>query len=474
MASKTAGRGRQKGTGTVFKKGNRFYFQTKTDGVRRTEQLRNEDGTPCTTEAQATAAAARKNESKRELDAIQDHKAAVEAIAKDRKLIAGLTTTPNEIWGKFLSSPTRPQDTSDARRRDQKLVIDRLVNWCSQQEQPITAMNDITAEALSKFLNDVYGDLSGRSYCEAITILRHVFKHTYKALGLDGNPADELEGRALKTKSRKEFTAEQVQAILKGFDDGFFFEAEVVRLTTGRKYERVTKRLEYRPEYPEQFRLLILLMTFTGCRCGDACGMTWEAVNLATNTITFKPHKTAESSGVVVSLPLHPMLRDGLQAAQDWRRDGYILPDVANRYSYNRTGVYKTIQKIVSCATGLEITMKSEGNKGGARNAAQYGAHSFRHSFVSFCASAGVPLAVVQQIVGHGSPAMTEHYFNASRDAKQAAIEALPDMGADTVRQIPAPKDITADALRMKARDLLDTLPIEAVKEILNHYGKEA
>ena len=118
--------------------------------------------------------------------------------------------------------------------------------------------------------------------------------------------------------------------------------------------------------------------------------------------------------------------------------------------------------------------MKSEGNKGGARNAAQYGAHSFRHSFVSFCASAGVPLAVVQQIVGHGSPAMTEHYFNASRDAKQAAIEALPDMGADTVRQIPAPKDITADALRMKARDLLDTLPIEAVKEILNHYGKEA
>jgi integrase len=471
MASKTVGRGRQKGEGSIFKKNNRFYLRRTENGRRSSEMLRNEDGTPCTTEAQAKTAADKINELRRELDKIQDHKAAVEAIARQRDLITSLTTTINDIWPTFLSSPTRPQDTSDARRRDQKLVIDRLVSWCSQQTPTITAMNDITAEALSKFLTDVYGDLSGRSYCEAITIMRHVFKHTYKALGLDANPAENLEGKALKTKSRKEFTAEQVQAIIKGFDDGFFFDAEVVRLTTGRKSERVVKRLEYRPEYPRQFRLLVLLMTFTGCRCGDACGMTWEAVNLATNTITFKPHKTAESSGVVVSLPLHPMLKNGLQEAQEWKRDGYILPDVAARYSYNRTGVYKTIQKIVACATGLEITMKTEGLKGGARNAAQFGAHSFRHSFVSFCASAGVPLAIVQQIVGHGSPAMTEHYFNASKEAKQAAIEALPDIGADVPQQ---PKDITADALRMKAHDLLDTLPLEAVKAFLDQYGTEA
>ena len=471
MASKTAGRGRQKGEGSIFKKNNRFYLRRTENGRRSSEMLRNEDGTPCTTEAQAKTAADKINELRRELDKIQDHKAAVEAIARQRDLITSLTTTINDIWPTFLSSPTRPQDTSDARRRDQKLVIDRLVSWCSQQTPTITAMNDITAEALSKFLTDVYGDLSGRSYCEAITIMRHVFKHTYKALGLDANPAENLEGKALKTKSRKEFTAEQVQAIIKGFDDGFFFDAEVVRLTTGRKSERVMKRLEYRPEYPRQFRLLVLLMTFTGCRCGDACGMTWEAVNLATNTITFKPHKTAESSGVVVSLPLHPMLKNGLQEAQEWKRDGYILPDVAARYSYNRTGVYKTIQKIVACATGLEITMKTEGLKGGARNAAQFGAHSFRHSFVSFCASAGVPLAIVQQIVGHGSPAMTEHYFNASKEAKQAAIEALPDIGADVPQQ---PKDVTPDVLRMKAHDLLDTLPLEAVKAFLDQYGTEA
>ena len=161
MASKTAGRGRQKGTGTVFKKGNRFYFQTKTDGVRKTELLHNDDGTPCTTEAQATAAAARINKSKRDLDAIQDHKAAVEAIAKDRKLIASLTTTPADIWETFINSPTRPHDSSEARQRDQKRVIDRLVDWCGRQTPQITTMDGMTAEALAKFLNDTYGGLSG-------------------------------------------------------------------------------------------------------------------------------------------------------------------------------------------------------------------------------------------------------------------------------------------------------------------------
>jgi integrase len=492
MASKTAAKGRAKGEGAIIKKANRFYLRRTENGKRTYELLRDKDGHAITEKTKAEEAARKLNDARRKLDEIQDHKTAVEAIAEDRKLIASLTTSPADIWEKFLSSPTRPQDTSEARRRDQKLVIDRLVNWCSQQETPITSMSDITGEALSKFLTDVYGDLSGRSYGQAITILRHVFKHTYKAFGLDANPADELEGKALKTKSRKEFTAEQVQAIFKGFDDGFFFNTEVVRMTTGRKHERVEKRMEYRPEYPRQFRLLILLMTFTGCRCGDACGMTWDCVNLATNTITFKPHKTAESSGVIVSLPLHQMLRDGLLEAQAWKRDGYILPDVANRYSYNRTGIYKTIQKIVYCATGVEITMKSEDSKkdennnkdkdkkksedskkdeevkATARNAAQYGAHSFRHSFVSFCASAGVPLAIVQQIVGHGSPAMTEHYFNASHEAKQAAIEALPDMGADVPQQ---PKDITDDATRMKCKDMIDALPIEAVREIMEKYG---
>ena len=464
------------GAGSIAKlKDGRFqywYYDPKTE-KRRAKILTLPDETgrelPVTNKEAAEKAAQIFRLQISELAELRDKEHAQVEIARTRKLIAGLTTTPADIWPKFLAAPTRPQDSSEARQSDQKRVIDRLVEWCNRQDQPIKTMNDLTTEVLAKFMNDTYGKLSGRSYCEAITILRHVFKHTYKALGLDANPAEGLEGKALKTQSRKEFTEKEVHDILNGFDTGFHYVTEVERMTTGRIHERVTKTLEYKPEYPRQYRLLVLMMMFTGCRCGDACTMTWDAVNISTGMITFKPHKTADSSGVVVSLPLHRMLKDGLDEALEWKRDNYILPDIANRYSYNRTGVYKTIQKLISCATGLEITLKNGDSESGARGAAQYGAHSFRHTFVSFCASAGVPLAVVQQIVGHGSPAMTEHYFNASREAKQQAISALPDMSTD----MPGlPRDITEEAERMKARDLLDTLPIDKIHEFLEQYGK--
>ncbi|MCK4982997.1 MAG: tyrosine-type recombinase/integrase [Victivallaceae bacterium] len=60
------------------------------------------------------------------------------------------------------------------------------------------------------------------------------------------------------------------------------------------------------------------------------------------------------------------------------------------------------------------------------RKANIYGFHSFRHSFVSFCAKAGVPLPVVQAIVGHGNPAITRHYIHIGEESVKQAINALP------------------------------------------------
>ena len=102
---------------------------------------------------------------------------------------------------------------------------------------------------------------------------------------------------------------------------------------------------------------------------------------------------------------------------------GFVCPNVAERYRRNGSGVRKTIQKLIHYATGLKMT--AESGDGRSRGASQYGMHSFRHTFVSFCANEGVPLAVVADIVGHGSPAMTEHYFHANMEVKAKAVEAI-------------------------------------------------
>jgi hypothetical protein len=93
--------------------------------------------------------------------------------------------------------------------------------------------------------------------------------------------------------------------------------------------------------------------------------------------------------------------------------------------------------KIIRCATGMGTTANKDRSQRQRKLAANvYSLHSFRHTFVSFCANAGVPLAVVAEIVGHGNPAMTEHYSHISTAAKQEAINALPFL-----QELPASKE---------------------------------
>lgn len=49
--------------------------------------------------------------------------------------------------------------------------------------------------------------------------------------------------------------------------------------------------------------------------------------------------------------------------------------------------------------------------------------HDCRHNFITRLVDAGVPLSVVQQIVGHRSPAMTQRYTHLGADALQAASQ---------------------------------------------------
>jgi integrase len=51
--------------------------------------------------------------------------------------------------------------------------------------------------------------------------------------------------------------------------------------------------------------------------------------------------------------------------------------------------------------------------------------HDLRHSFISMMAERNVPLAVVQSMVGHISPAITRLYTHISTQAARAAVELL-------------------------------------------------
>ena len=249
--------------------------------------------------------------------------------------------------------------------------------------------------------------------------------------------------------------------IFNGFLTGFFYTTEQEGLGPGRKRIRKQVTQEYVPLYKDEMFVLLNLCCWTGCRGQDGCMMKWENVDWANNQITYIPQKTARKTAYrSVTLPIHPNLHAALEKAREWRTENlpeedYILPKVAHRYLTNPSGIQKDTMKIIRCATGLETTgKKSLGQR--IKNPNLYSLHSFRHTFVSFCANAGVPLDVVASIVGHGGTAMTRHYTHISDAAKSKAIDALPVLSFSESANDPEKEGLLKELSSLSAEQLAE------------------
>jgi len=121
------------------------------------------------------------------------------------------------------------------------------------------------------------------------------------------------------------------------------------------------------------------------------------------------------------------------------------------------------------------ITLHKPGTgKDGKRAVIEVGFHSLRHTFVSLCRESNAPLAVVESIVGHSSPAMTRHYTHVGELAAGVAVRALPSVVGDVKPEPTKPtqgqilseleaivKTITADNWQDKQGVLLELLAKE-------------
>ena len=433
MPSKTALRTREKGTGTVYKEKNRFYLKIIINGKTKTKMLRKDDGSPCTTRKEADRAA----DGMRKIlfaDTLEETAHFVQE-AKRLKKQSGLLLA--QAWEVYLKQPDRP-DSGESTLGKYKSAFEAFLAWVSCQYPKKQLVADVDHDIALEFMQSISesGD-SNITFNKYLLALRLLFKHLKATAALDVNPFDGIPKKPVAVVSRKPFTEDQVKAIFDGFDTGFFYETETEALAEGRKRRRCIKRLEFKPMFKDEMRVLLLLCCWTGCRGQDGCLMEWSNIDFERRMISYIPRKTARKTGYrKITLPIKDELYEALQDALKWKsenkaRENYILPKVADRYRRNPSCVQKDVMKIIHCATGEETTASKDRLQGQRKLAANiYSLHSFRHTFVSFCANAGVPLAVVAEIVGHGNPAMTEHYSHISTESKRSAIMALPSFSA--------------------------------------------
>ena len=372
-------------------------------------------------------------------------------IAIARKFHTAGSIPISEAWADYERSPNRPQSGANT-----------LSNYCRQWEQftewlavqyptvdHLAQVDEEIAEAYANYLESALAPATFNAHRDTLHRINRVLS---RKAGMTNNPWNDIAKKPLDTIVRDELTEAEVQILFNKLAD------ESYTLTNRHEWE-----------------VIFHAGAFAGLRLADAVLMTWDCINLKRNELSLIPIKTQRKKKRV-SLPLHPDFRAALETAATWRDKDtdYICPNLATRYGYNPQGVrHDAVQVFKNCNAkdAPPVFVINRKVKGRRQATNVIGFHSLRHSFVSFCANAGVPLAVVQALVGHGSPAMTRHYTHISPEAAQGAMRALPVIGngkrvhahlTDTDK-LAAIREIMAGAKRLTKREktILNVLQAE-------------
>jgi integrase len=303
----------------------------------------------------------------------------------------------DDAWPTYLQSRSRPQ-SGEATLRMYGYQFNGFVSWLKQSHPDAACLGGVTEEIADEFLEHIENDgkASPGTYNKYVDTLRRTFRYATGNGGKAATPWDHVRRKKGGQNRRRDFSVDEVTMLI----------------------GRATCWI----------RTLLVIGLYSGQRLVDCCRLSWDQVDFGEDLIRVVPNKTRNSSGLRVELPMHPDLRsclEGIHHSVGCPRSGFVLPEVADRYTRNAPEVSKDIQAFIgSCGF---VTHKVGTGVAGVRAVVQYGFHSLRHTFVSICLrSEKVNREVIRSIVGD-SYLLYNHVGNAS---KRTAVELLPSISS--------------------------------------------
>ena len=301
-----------------------------------------------------------------------------------------------DVWNAYVVSPNR-NELAPSTLNSKRVTWMHFARWMEHNYLPVGDLAGVTTDMIAEYLALLRANLCGSSYNSRVCVLREIFRTLAKKAGLECDPWEGVRLRPDNSHSRRELTMDELRRLL-----------AAAKKASSEWYE------------------LFLIGIYTGLRLGDCCRLDWSQVNLAQGVIQIVPQKTRRHHQRMVTIPIHPALGSALvgQQADDCKplMGGPVLPEIAEMYRTTRWQVSHALARIFRAAnivTSVQIA--------GRRNRTPEATfHSLRHTFVSFAANAGVPLHIVQSIVGHESTAMTRHYYHENLAALKSAVAAIP------------------------------------------------
>ena len=304
-----------------------------------------------------------------------------------------------DVWLEYVKSPIR-NELSKATLDCKRNVWLQFARWMEHFYLPVKDLAGVTADMIAEYLACLRVDVCASTYNSRVCVLREIFRTLAKKAGLEEDPWEGVRLRPDDSHSRRELTMEELKRLLSASC-----------------------------KYGVEWHKLILIGIYTGLRLGDCCRLNWASVNVAEGIIQLVPTKTKRHAhGKPVTIPIHPTLGAALLPTTGYKLPttltGPVLPIISEMYDKARTKVSDRLTMIFHAAN-IRTSIHIEGR---SRKTPEATFHSLRHTFVSFAANAGVPLHVVQSIVGHESTAMTRHYYHENLAALKSAVAAIPTL----------------------------------------------
>ena len=173
---------------------------------------------------------------------------------------------------------------------------------------------------------------------------------------------------------------------------------------------------EVRKEGDPYIRAAIPLLLLTGLRKMELLRARWEDVDLERAEIRLPETKSGEAQVRLLPPPAVEILR-GLPR----ERSPWVFPSPVDRTKHRRD--FKRPWERVRKAADLEdITL-----------------HDLRRTAGSYMAQAGVPLEVIQKVLGQSHPAVTRIYARLASENERDAVETLARELSDVLGGSPSP-----------------------------------
>ncbi|MCC7510968.1 MAG: tyrosine-type recombinase/integrase [Planctomycetes bacterium] len=213
-----------------------------------------------------------------------------------------------------------------------------------------------------------------------------------------------LKRRPTDAPQARAFTPVELTAFLEA---ALEWESPDVTVTVKRqkgqgKKERFQQSVSARPSTPVS--RLFLLLALTGCRLGEALGLTWEDVDLERGRVTIRAQKTGRTRVLpLVGAPEGDVAPNFLDLLKAWRKEApkavFVLP-------HNGTDL-----PVFPKSAWQMVNERAELNR--------IGPQMLRQNFTSYAASLGIPSTVAALWQGHSAGVAERHY-------RAQVLERLP------------------------------------------------